>query len=170
MFYNFFRYFSGAVDSRPGRLFWHQYGSNWMIYYFATKSVLLTQRKCRTDFGRSNVANRMTTQRLVAKFRETGSVADAHKDRSGWHCSAIIPGNIQNLNTVIYQQDEAPPNLWNSLAGIFLVIDSFRVTPNSLGRPPYSPDLNPCDCFLCGTSRKGSMKTIPIPWQIWRTT
>ena len=29
----FFPYFSGGVDSRPGRLFWHQYGSNWTLYY-----------------------------------------------------------------------------------------------------------------------------------------
>ena len=32
----FFPYFSGGVDSRHGRLFWHQYGSNWTIYYAAT--------------------------------------------------------------------------------------------------------------------------------------
>ena len=35
VFYNFFPYFSGGVDSRPGRFFWHQYGSNWTIYYAA---------------------------------------------------------------------------------------------------------------------------------------
>ena len=35
VFYNFFPYFSGGVDSRPGRFFWHQYGSNWMLYYTA---------------------------------------------------------------------------------------------------------------------------------------
>ena len=45
--------------------------------YFATKSVLLTQLKCRRDFGRNNVPDRKTIQRLMAKFRETGSVADA---------------------------------------------------------------------------------------------
>ena len=33
VFYKFFPYFSGGVDSRPGRLFWHQYGSNWTLYY-----------------------------------------------------------------------------------------------------------------------------------------
>ena len=31
----FFPYFSGGVDSRPERLFWHQYGSNWTLYYAA---------------------------------------------------------------------------------------------------------------------------------------
>ena len=35
VFYNYFPYFSGGVDSRPGRFFWHQYGSNWTIYYAA---------------------------------------------------------------------------------------------------------------------------------------
>ena len=45
--------------------------------YFATKSVLLTQRQCRRDLGRNNVLDRRTIQRLVVKFRETGSVADA---------------------------------------------------------------------------------------------
>ena len=35
LLYNFFRYFSGGVDSSPGRFFWHQYGSNWTIYYAA---------------------------------------------------------------------------------------------------------------------------------------
>ena len=48
-------------------------------------------------FGRHNVPDRRTIQHLVAKFRETGSVADAHKGHSGQHCSAIIPENIQNL-------------------------------------------------------------------------
>ena len=65
--------------------------------YFVTKSVLLTQRQCRRDFGRNNVPVRRTVQRLVAKFRETGSVADAHKCHIGRHRSAIIPENIQNL-------------------------------------------------------------------------
>ena len=45
--------------------------------HFATKSVLLTQQQCRRHFGRNSVPDRRTIQRLVAKFRETGSVADA---------------------------------------------------------------------------------------------
>ena len=45
--------------------------------YFATKSVLLTQRQCRRDFGRDNLPGRRTIQRLVVKFWETRSVADA---------------------------------------------------------------------------------------------
>ena len=65
--------------------------------YFATKSVLLTQRQCRRDFGRNNVPVRRTIQHSVAKFRKTGSVADVHKGHSGRHRSAKIPENIQNL-------------------------------------------------------------------------
>ena len=63
---------------------------------FAAKSVLLTQRQCRKDFGRNNVPDGRTIQRLVGNFRKTGSVADAHKGR---HCSSfgVIPENIQNL-------------------------------------------------------------------------
>ena len=45
--------------------------------YFVTKSVLLTQWQCRRDFGRDNVSDGRKIQRLVAKFWETGSVADA---------------------------------------------------------------------------------------------
>ena len=64
--------------------------------YFAAKSVLLTQRQCRKDFGRNNVPTGRTIQRLVAKFQKTGSVADAHKgqDRLSF---GIIPENIQSL-------------------------------------------------------------------------
>ena len=64
--------------------------------YFAKKSVLLTQQQCRRDLGRNNVPDIRKIQRLVVKFGETGSVADAH---IGQHCSSfrIIPQNIQNL-------------------------------------------------------------------------
>ena len=61
----FFPCFSGGVGSRPERFFWHQYGSTGRFTtqqrvkiieeYFATKSVLLTQRRCRRDLGRNNV-------------------------------------------------------------------------------------------------------------------
>ena len=54
--------------------------------YFATKSALPTQRQCRRDFGKNNVPDRLTIQRLVAKFRETGSVADAPQRRQ-WSTS-----------------------------------------------------------------------------------
>ena len=47
-------------------------------------------------FGRNNVPDGRAIQRLVAKFRKTGSVADAHKglDRLSF---SIIPENIHNL-------------------------------------------------------------------------
>ena len=51
--------------------------------YFATKSVLLTQRKCRRDFEKNNVPDRRTIQRLMDKFRETESVADVSQ-RPQW--------------------------------------------------------------------------------------
>ena len=94
---NFFPYFSGGVDSRPGRFFWHQYGSKWTLYYAAAdknhRGVL-----CRkiSLLGRNNVPDRRTIQRLVAKFWKTASVVDDHKgrDRSSF---GIIPENIQNL-------------------------------------------------------------------------
>ena len=75
--------------------------------YFATKSVLLTQQQSRRDFGRNNVHDRRTIQPLVVKFRETGSVVDAHKGHSGRNRSAIIPENIQNLREIL---EESPRN------------------------------------------------------------
>ena len=54
--------------------------------YFATKSVLLTRQQCRKDFDRNSVPDRRRIQRLVAKFRETGSVADAQQ-RPHWSTS-----------------------------------------------------------------------------------
>ena len=44
--------------------------------YFTTKSVLLTQRQYKRDFGRSNVPDRRTIKCLVAKIRETGSIEE----------------------------------------------------------------------------------------------
>ena len=63
--------------------------------YFATKSILLTQRQCRRDFGRNNVPARTTIYRLVAKFRETGGVRDNHRCNSGRRRSAINEENIE---------------------------------------------------------------------------
>ena len=108
VFYNFFPYFSGGVDSRPRRFdtnmdptghYTMQQGIKIIGAYFTAKSVLLTQRQCRKDFGRNSVPDGRTIQCLVAKFWKNGSVADAHKDQ---HCSSlgIIPENIQNLQAV----------------------------------------------------------------------
>ena len=54
--------------------------------YFAAKSVLLTQRKCRKDFEKNNVPDRRTIQRLMARFRETESMADVSQ-RPQWSTS-----------------------------------------------------------------------------------
>ena len=80
--------------------------------YFATKSVLLTQQECRKDFGRNNVPDGRTIQRLVAKFRKTGSVSDSHNDR---HCSSfgIIAENFQNLRE---HHGESPRKLTRRLS------------------------------------------------------
>ena len=85
--YNFFKNFSGGVDSRPGRFFWHQYGSNWTIYYAAVdknhwgilyhKISFSDRAEMRRDFGRNDVPDRRTIQCLVPKFWETGCVTDA---------------------------------------------------------------------------------------------
>ena len=60
--------------------------------YFAAKSVLLTQRQCRKDFGRNKVPDGRTIQLLVAKFQKIGT--HTGRDRSSF---GIIPENIQNL-------------------------------------------------------------------------
>ena len=74
--------------------------------YFVAKPVLLTQRKCRKDFGGNIVPDARTIQHLVAKFWKTGSVADAHKGR---HRSSfgINPENVQNLRV---HHEESPRN------------------------------------------------------------
>ena len=96
LFHNFVRYFSGGVDSRlgdsfdtnmdPTGRFTTQQPINIIKAYFATKSVLLTRQQCRKDFDRNSVPDRRRIQRLVAKFRETGSVADAQQ-RPHWSTS-----------------------------------------------------------------------------------
>ena len=77
---HFFPYFLAGVDSRPGRFFWHldpsgRYTTQQPIKiietYFTVKSVLLTQRQCKKDFGRNNVPDGRTIQRMVAKFRNS---------------------------------------------------------------------------------------------------
>ena len=80
--------------------------------YFAAKSVLLTQRQCRKNFGRSNVPDGRTIQCLVAKFQKIGSMADTHKGR---HRSSfgIIPENIQNYGKAMRNPPEKQQPLSN---------------------------------------------------------
>ena len=80
--------------------------------YFATKSVLLTQQNCRRDFGRSNVPNRRKIQRLMANFRETGSVADVIQ-RPQWSTSfkslkSNKPGSFSILWRISFQNVSPP--------------------------------------------------------------
>ena len=53
-------------------------------------------------------------------------------------------------------------DLWNFLACIFLVIDSFRIAPTSLGHPTPLAWTH-MTSSSGSTSRKGSMTTIPRP-------
>ena len=50
--------------------------------------MALTQRQCRKELSRDKVPDRKTIERLVAKFRETESVANANKIRNGRPCSS----------------------------------------------------------------------------------
>ena len=146
--------------------------------YFATKPVLLAQQQCRKDLGRNNVPDRRTIQCLVAKFWEKGSVADDHICHSGQHCSAIIPGNIQNLwkrleefsrkSTHLLSQETGEekgsryehsylPTRWSSTPllrqifgsfGWYFPDDKLILRHTNFPGPPYSHDLKPCDYFL----------------------
>ena len=57
--------------------------------YFATKSVVLTQRQFRRDFTGRNLPSKLTIRRLLEKFRETRSV--------GRPRSAMTANNIETL-------------------------------------------------------------------------
>ena len=112
VFYNFFPYFSGGVDSRPGRFFWHQYGSKLTLYFAGADKNhqgVLCRKISSSDteamqeiFGRKNVPDGRTIQRLVAKFRKTDACSISElsgrcsqsRDRSSF---GIIPENIQNF-------------------------------------------------------------------------
>ena len=107
--------------------------------YFAAKSVLLTQRQCRKDFGRNSVPNGRTIQHLVAKFQKTGSVGDAHK---GQDCSSFgtIPENIQNL----WQRHEDFPKkstgCLSKETGIFRIL-VLRILHHDLKHFPYKNQI-----------------------------
>lgn len=65
--------------------------------YFATKSVVQTQRQYARDFGRGDVPARRIIERLIAKFKETGSVGNNNKGHSGRPISARTPNRIETL-------------------------------------------------------------------------
>ena len=108
----FFPYFSGGVDSRPGRFFWHQYGSKLTLYFAGADKNhqgVLCRKISSSDtaavqeiFGRKNVPDGRTIQRLVAKFWKTDACSISElsgrcsqsRDRSSF---GIILENIQNF-------------------------------------------------------------------------
>ena len=63
--------------------------------YFATKSVVLTQRQFRRDVPKKNPPSRLTIKRLLEKFRETGSAGDKHKGHSGRPRSSRTDNNLR---------------------------------------------------------------------------
>ena len=65
--------------------------------YIATKFVLLTQGQYRRNFGRNKAPDNRTIEHLMAKYRETGSVANASRGHSSRPRSVKTPNNIQNL-------------------------------------------------------------------------
>ena len=69
--------------------------------YFATKSVVLTQRQFRRDFPRKNPPSRLTIRRLLEKFRETGSVGDTNKGDSGRPRSSRTDTTFGGITTEI---------------------------------------------------------------------
>ena len=102
VFCNLFQYFSDGVDSRPGRFFWHQYGSNWTLYYTAPDENhhVLCRKISSSDtaamqerFWQEQCTWLKDNSTFGGQFRKTGSVADAHKGR---HRSSfgVIPENV----------------------------------------------------------------------------
>ena len=65
-----------------------------MEAYFATKSLIHTQRQFRRDFPSRNAPTRATILHLLNKFWETGSVHDKNKGQSGRPRSARTDPNI----------------------------------------------------------------------------
>ena len=65
--------------------------------YFATKSVVLTQRQFRRDFPGRNPPSKLTIRHLLEKFRETGSVGDKNKGHSGQPRSARTANNSETV-------------------------------------------------------------------------
>ncbi len=71
--------------------------------YFATKSGVQTQRQFWRDFPGRNAPTRLTTKRLLDKFRETGSVQDNIVGRSGRPLSVRTENNIVTVRQRLEQ-------------------------------------------------------------------
>ena len=103
-------YFSRGVDSRPGRFFWHQFGSKWTLYYagvdknhrgvrcrkISSNTAVMQERfwqeQCAWWKDNSTFGGQISEDRCsVSEFSGRCSPS---RDRSSF---GIIPENIQNL-------------------------------------------------------------------------
>jgi len=66
--------------------------------YFATKSVVQTQRQFRRDFAGRNTSTRLTIKRILDKFRETGSVLNNINGRSGRPHSVTTENHVKTVS------------------------------------------------------------------------
>ena len=103
--------------------------------YFATKLVVLTQQQCRKELGRDKVPDRKTIERLVAKFRETGSVANANKVCNGRPCSVKTPNNDQNLRKRFEESFRKSTRLSQEVG--LSRLSAMRILPDDLQLFPY---------------------------------
>ena len=111
----FFPYFSGGVDSRHGRLFWHQYGSNWTIYYAATDQnhrSVLCHKISSSDSGNAGEIwqGQCTWQKDSSKFG--GQISGDRK------CSRC-PTKSTVVNIVQIVQIQQARVIFNPLTDIF---------------------------------------------------
>ena len=89
--------------------------------------ILSKSAQCRKDFGRNNVPDGRTIQRLLAKFQKTGSVVDAHKGR--YRSSfGIVPENIQNF----WEHHNNPPENQHSASHKKLVFQEHQFWGSSM--------------------------------------
>ena len=101
----FFQYFSGCLDSRPGKFFWHQYGSKWTLYYAAAdknnRGVL-----CRKISSSDTAMQERFWQEQCTWWKDNSTFGgQISEERKCGRCSqrprslsfGIIPENIQNL-------------------------------------------------------------------------
>ena len=111
VFYIFFPYFSRGVDSRPGRFFWHQFGSKWTLYYAGVDKSHRGVRCCKISSSNTAVMQERFWQEQCAWWKDNstfgGQISEDRcsvsefsgrcspsRDRSSF---GIIPENIQNL-------------------------------------------------------------------------
>ena len=105
--------------------------------YFATKSVVQTQRQYARDFGRGHVPARRTIERLIAKFKETGSVGNNNKKgHSGRPISAHTPNRIETLRDRLQESPRRSTRRLSQEVGISKT-SVIRILRQDLKRFPY---------------------------------